>query len=84
MYINPTSRASDMYEFKMNLFDNCGTEGFILFQRNHQITIEASGNITVGDKIHYLHTLICGEALHKFETICRKIGNSNNTNLNTI
>ena len=47
--INPTLEESDMYGFKMSLFDSGDTKDFILFQHNCQMIIKAPGNITAGE-----------------------------------
>ena len=47
--INPTLKATDMYDFKIALFDNGKLECFFLKQ-SYQMVLEASGNITVGEK----------------------------------
>ena len=73
-----------MYEFKMALFDNADLEEFLLFQWNCQFTIKASGIITAGEKIQFLHNLLRGEYLGEFKTLCGYIGDSNKTHLNQI
>ena len=40
---NPTSSTSGVYEFRMYFFDNENKEEFLLFVRNFNMTIEASG-----------------------------------------
>ena len=82
--INTTSGTSEMYEFKIDLFDNGDTEEFLLFQRNYQITIESTGSITMGEKIQYVHTWLLGEYLLGYETLYKQTGNSNTTHLNQI
>ena len=47
----PTPEKSDLYELKMSLFDKGDTEEFLLFIRNFQMTLEASGKLTTGAKI---------------------------------
>ena len=44
------SEVSDMYEFKMALFDNVNPNKFLLFRLNYQMVLRASGNITEGEK----------------------------------
>ena len=56
----PTSAKSDLYEFKMTLFDNVNPEEFLLFIRNLQTTLEASGKVAAGVKIRYLRLMIHG------------------------
>ena len=60
----PTSEKSDLYVFKMCLFDNGNPEEFLLFIHNFQMTLGASVALTAGAKIPYLSTLVCGEYLY--------------------
>ena len=46
-----TSKKYDLYEFKMALFDNGDPEEFLLFIRNFNTTLEASGKILAGVRI---------------------------------
>ena len=62
----PTSSTSDLYEFRMSLFDNGDPEEFLLFVRNFNMTLVASEKLEMGVKVQYLHTLVCGEALCQF------------------
>ena len=54
------SSKSDLYEFKMALFDNVDPEEFFLFIRNFNITLKVSGALVVSTKIQYLHKMVCG------------------------
>ena len=56
----PTSSTSDLYEFKMSLFDHGEPEEFLLFIRNFNMNIEATGTLETEEKIHYLRTLLYG------------------------
>ena len=56
---------SDLYEFKMSLFDNGDPEELSLSISNFQITLEASEMLAAGAKIQYLCTLVQGKALHQ-------------------
>ena len=67
--MDPTSQKSDLYEFKMVLFDNSKHEEFLLFIFNFNMTIEASGTLKSGAKIQYLCTLVHGEALNQFDVV---------------
>ena len=53
----------------MALFDNSELEEFLLFIRNFQMDLKASGTLAAGAKIQYLHTLVCGEALRQIDTL---------------
>ena len=44
----------------------------------------ASVTLTVGDKIKYLRTFLCGKALHEFETLCNQVVNIIIMHLNKI
>ena len=81
---NSISEKSDMYEFKMDLFDNVKPEELLLFVQNFKMTIAASVMLAANAKIQYLHTLISGEALHKFDTFYIKNGSMNVTHSNQV
>ena len=65
---DPTSEKSDLYEFKVALFDNGEPQEFLFFVRNLQIMLEASGTLAANAKIQYLRMLLRGEALRQLET----------------
>ena len=46
----PTLSTSDLYEFKMSLFDNGDLEEFLLFVRNFNTTLVASGTLEADAK----------------------------------
>ena len=50
LHIYPTLSTSDLYEFKMYLFDNGELEEFLLFIRNFNMTLVALGMIKAGAK----------------------------------
>ena len=52
----------------MSLFDNGDPEEFLLFVRNFNMTLAASGALEAGAKIQYLRTLVRREALHQFDS----------------
>ena len=43
--IDPTSSTSDLYEFRFSLFNHGDPEEFLLFFRNLQITLIATGTL---------------------------------------
>ena len=45
-----TLSTSDLFEFKMTLFDNGDPEEFLLFVRNFNMTLTASGTQEAGAK----------------------------------
>ena len=65
----PTSSMLYLYDFRMSLFDNGDLEEFLLFVRNFNMTITASGVLETGTNIQYLRKLFCCEALHQFELL---------------
>ena len=65
---DPTSEKSDLYEFKVALFDNGEPQEFLFIVRNLQIMLEASGTLAANAKIQYLRMLLRGEALRQLET----------------
>ena len=60
----PTSSKSELYEFKMSLFDNVKTEEFLLFVCNFNMTLPELRTLETDTKYQYLCTLFHGEALH--------------------
>ena len=62
----PTSENSELYEFKMALFDKSEPEEFLLFIRNFNMTLKASGTLLDGSNIQHLCTLVRGEAFKLF------------------
>ena len=48
---DPMSENSDLYEFKMELFDNGDPEDLLFFVNNFNKTLEASGTLGYGAKI---------------------------------
>ena len=66
---DPMSSTSDLYEFKIYLFDNGKPEEFLFFVRNLNMTPTAPGTLETGAKVQYLCTLLHVEALHQFESL---------------
>ena len=62
----PTSSTLDLYEFKMSLFDHGDPEEFMLFVRNFNMSLAATGMLYMDAKIQYLRTLVRGEVLRQF------------------
>ena len=81
---DPTSENSDLYEFKMPLFDNGKPEGFLFFIWEFNMTLEASVMLKSGTKIQYLCTLVHGEELCPVDTLSSEAGSSNPENLTYI
>ena len=57
-----SSEKSHLYEFKMEFLITVIWRIFLLI-RNFQITLKASGNLSVGAKIQYICTIVRGEVL---------------------
>ena len=51
---DPTPEISDLYEFKIYCFGSGEPEEFLLFVRNFQMTLEASGMLYDSAQIQYL------------------------------
>ena len=66
---DPTSSTSDIYEFRMPLFDHGDTEEFLLFVQNFQMTLAASGTLETEVKVQYICTLVRGGALEQFDLV---------------
>ena len=49
----PTSKKSDLYKIKLALFDDGKPEEFLLFIRNFNMTLEASGMLVYITNIQY-------------------------------
>ena len=84
MRTDPTSEKLDQFEFKMALFDNGKPEEFLLFIKNFNMTLEASGMLNSGAKIQYLHTLVHGEVLRQFDTLSAEVGSATSEKLTSI
>ena len=76
-----TSQKSDLYEFKMALFDNSEPEEFLLFISNFNMNLDASGTLVDVEKLQYLSMLVHVEALHQFDTLSAKVGSNIPENL---
>ena len=57
---DPTSQKSDLHELKMAFFDNGEPEEFLLFIRNFNMNLEASGMLVDIAKIQHLRTILRG------------------------
>ena len=57
---DPTSSLSEIYEFKMALFENGEPEEFLLFMRNFNMTLVESGMMSMGTEIKYIRNLVRG------------------------
>ena len=66
----------------MDLFDNKETEDLLLFVKKFKTTLESSGTIASNAKLNYLCTLLCGEAINQYHTLCSQVGSMTTTHLN--
>ena len=82
--MDPTSATSDLYEFKMALFDNKEPEEFLLFVWNFNMVLAESGTLTTGAKMKYIYTLVCREALRQFDSLSADMEGMNLINVKTI
>ena len=65
----PMFSTSDPYEFRIYLIDNDNPEDFLLFVRNFNMNLAASGTLETSAKIQYLRTVVHGEALRQFDSL---------------
>ena len=61
--------TSDLYYFKMALFDNGKPEDFLLFVRNFNKTLVLSGKLKTGAEVQYLCNLFYEEELRQFDSL---------------
>ena len=78
------SSKSDLYEFKMSLFDNGKPEDFLLSVSNFNMTLAASGTMEADAKYQYLRTLVRGEALHQFDLLSADVEGTQTLNVDYI
>ena len=57
----------------MALFDNGKMEEFSLFIRNSNTNLKASETLAANVNTQYLCTILHGEALNKFDTLCAQV-----------
>ena len=65
----------------MSLFDHGDPEEFLLFIKNFNMTLAATGTLDMDAKIHYLYTLVRGEELRQFELLSADVKNTENLNV---
>ena len=68
----------------MALFDNGYPEEFLLFIGNFQMTLEASATIASAANIHYLCTLVRGEALVHIDMLSAEVVSTTSEHLKSI
>ena len=75
------SSTSELYEFKISLFDHGDPEEFILFIRKSNMTLAATGTLDTDAMIQCLCTLVHGEALYQFDLLSADIENTETLNM---
>ena len=68
----------------MSLFDNGDPEDFLLFIRNFNMTLAASGSLEAGAKYQYLCILVREEALCLFYSFSVDVGGTEILNIDYI
>ena len=68
----------------MSLFGNGNLEEFLLFVRNFNMNLAASGTLEAGVKYQYLLTLVCGKALRQFDLLSTDIEGTHTLNIDYI
>ena len=66
---DPTPSTSDLYEFRMSLFDYVEPEEFLLFMQNFPMNLAATGMLEMEAKVQYICVLVRGEALRHFDLV---------------
>ena len=79
---DPTPENSDTDELKMALFDNGETEEFLLFTKKINMTLDALGTLASNAKLQHICTILHGEAIHQFYTLCDLVGSTTMKHLN--
>ena len=79
-----TSDMLELYEFKMTFFDNGYSEEFLLFIQNFNMTLTASGTLTMGAKVQYPRTIVCGEVQRHFELLSSDLEGTDPLTVETI
>ena len=74
----------DLYEFKMSLFENSDPEEFLLFVRNFNINLAASGILEAGAKIQYLCTRVHLRSLRHFDSLFSDVESTQTINVEDI
>ena len=69
MQRNTSSAASEMQNINMNMFDYGQLEEFISLLKNFNIVIDGTRATTPSGRINYLDTMLCGQALRKFDEL---------------
>ena len=76
-----TYSTSDLYEFKMYLFDHGNPEQFLLFIRKFDKNLAETGTLDMDTNIKYLLTLVRGEALRHFDLLSADVEDTETINV---
>ena len=68
----------------MALINNAVLEDFLLYLRKLKMMLEAAGTLATNVKLHYICTLLHGQALQQFQTFCVQVKNTTTAHLNLI
>ena len=66
----PTSKKSDLYKIKLALFDDGKPEEFLLFIRNFNMTLEASGMLVYITNIQYFCMMLWRRVTSVWHVVC--------------
>ena len=78
------SEKSDLYEFKMNLFDNGYLEEFLLFVCKFSMTLAVPGKILIDAKVKHIFTIVHVEALRQFDLLSYDVEGTDPLTVETI
>ena len=81
---DPTLPTSDLYEFKMSLFENSESEEFLLFVKSFNMTLTQSGALQADAKYQYLRTLVREEVLRQFDLLSADVEGTETLNIDYI
>ena len=70
------SITSELYEFRMSLFDHGEPDEFLLLIWNSKMTLAATETLDMDAKVQYLCTIFRGEALSKFDLMSTDVENT--------
>ena len=79
-----TSDKSNLYEFKIVLFNNGDLEEFLLFVHNFNMTPEALVTLGIDAKVQYIFTVVCVEVLRQFDLMSADVEGKNPLTVETI
>ena len=59
-------------------------EEFLFLMKNFKMSLKDSGTLYANANIQYFCTILRGEALHQFDTLCAEAGSTTKTHLNRV